>query len=131
MKVAISLGVVPSIMIKRPDGVYVYNPVSQNYTKTNATFSEISLEEQSHALLTNVSFIEVGNETINGNATTIIQYTTNGPGNSGTVKVWIWNEKGIPIKSEISMVKGSTTLMTKTEYVHFVFGDIPLSEFSV
>jgi len=131
MKVKMSDGISSLIMIKRPDGVYVYNSESNNYTKIDTSFSEPSLEELSNAFLLNISFRVVGNETINGNATTIIQYTTNESGILGTAQIWIWNEKGIPIKSQITVLMGKTTLTTKTEYVNFVFGDIPLSEFSV
>jgi len=130
-KVELLLGNTSAVFITRPDGFYVRNPGEHNFTKTTSHSSDQPLENQSAELLTNISFQVVGNETINGNATTVLQYTTNESGSPSTVKVWIWNDKGIPVKSQTTVFMGKTAFITVIMYEHFVFGDISLSEFSV
>jgi outer membrane lipoprotein-sorting protein len=130
MKVELLLGNTSAVYITRPDGTYVRNPGEHTFNKTTSHSSDQPLENQS-ALLSNISFQVVGNETINGNVTTILQYTTNESGSPTTMKVWIWDDKGIPVKSQSTVFMGKMPFITITMYEHFVFGEIPLSEFSV
>jgi outer membrane lipoprotein-sorting protein len=131
MKVNILLGNTSAVLIKRPDGVYERNPGEHKYNKSMSKFSEQPLENQSNALLSNISFSVVGNETINGNVATVLQYTKKEGESLDTTKVWIWNEKGIIVKSQTTTFMGKTAFVTDITNENFVFGDIPLSEFSV
>ena len=131
LKVNMSMGPSYKVFITRPNGTYVNISGPQKFIKTNIAFPETSLIAQSNALRSNITFRVVDNVTIDGNAATILQYTTNRSGGLTTTKVWIWNEKGIPLQTEITVVIGKRTFATKTINKNFVFGDIPLSEFSV
>jgi outer membrane lipoprotein-sorting protein len=131
MKVNMSMGPSYKIFITRPNGTYVNISGPQKFIKTDLAFPETSLIAQSDALRSNITFRVVGNVTIDGNAATVLQYTTNRSGDLITTKVWIWNEKGIPLQTEITVVMGKRTFASKTVNKNFVFGDIPLSEFSV
>ena len=133
MKLNITGGPEYSVFIKRPEGVYMSIPGTNKFTKTNSnsTFPEPSLIEQSNELLTNISYRIVDNETVDGHATTVLQYTVSKSGSSITTKEWIWNEKGIPLETQITIVLGTRTINTKIVNTNFVFGSIPLSEFDV
>jgi outer membrane lipoprotein-sorting protein len=131
MKVNITGGSNYTVFIKRPDGVYVNIHGTNKFTRINSTFPEPSLLEESNKLLTNISYRVVGNETIEGHAATILQYGEKQSGSSVTTKVWIWNDKGVPLETQITIVLGTETVITKTVNANFVFGSIPLSEFAV
>ena len=78
-----------------------------------------------------MTFRIAGNETIDRVATTVLQYSTSDLGGSTTTKVWIWNDKGIPIKTQITVLMGDMTFVTTKVMKNFDFNDISSSEFSV
>ena len=131
IKLNVTVGQGYSVFIKTPDGVYVNIPGTNKFSRINFTFPQPSLIEQSNELLTNISFTIVGNETIDGHAATILQYEVSQTGSSITTKVWIWNDKGIPLETQITRVLGTRTVFTKIVNTNFVFGIMPLSEFTV
>jgi outer membrane lipoprotein-sorting protein len=131
MKINASMGSVYQVFIKRPDGLYMEIPNSTKFIKINGSSPETSLMNQSNTLLTNITFHIVGNETIEGVATTILQYSPSQNGGSTTTKVWIWKDKGIPIKIQITVLIGGKTFVTTTVMKNFDFSDIPESEFSI
>lgn len=131
MKSNASLGSGYEVFIKRPDGIYTSNNETHKFIKINGSFNEKSLINQSDALLSNMTFRIVGNETIDGVATTVLQYSMNESGGSTTTKVWIWNDKGIPIKTQVTVHMGKMTFVTTMVMKNFDFSDIPISEFSV
>ena len=127
MKINASMGSISQVFIKRPEGMYMEITGTHKFTKIYGTFPEKSLMNQSNALLSNITFRIVGNETINGVATTVLQYSTSQSGSSTTTKVWIWNDKGIPIKTQVTVSMKKMIVVMK----NFDFSDIPISEFSV
>jgi len=131
MKINGSMGPVFQVFIKRPDGIYTEITGTHKFIKINGTFPEKSLINQSDVLLSNMTFRIVGNETIDGTTTTVLQYATSQSGGSTTTKVWIWNDKGIPIKTQVTVQMGEMTIVTTTVMKNFDFSDIPISEFSV
>ena len=131
MKINISADQGYSIFILRPDGVYHNTPGTNEFSRSNITFPEPSLIDQSTQLL-NMSYHIVGNETFEGHATTILQYSESNAGNSITTKEWIWNDKGIPLKTQITYLVGGQPMVSTTMVnTNFVFGPIPMSEFNV
>jgi outer membrane lipoprotein-sorting protein len=65
----------------------------------------------------------VGTETIDGKVCTVVQYTVEGQ----TVKMWLWQDHGLPIRVEATTAQG-TTLM---EYKNIQFVDIPDNMFTL
>lgn len=47
------------------------------------------------------------------------------------MKVWIWNETGLPLKIVSAVQTNGTTVSTTTEWKNFVFEDVPDSLFEV
>jgi PBP1b-binding outer membrane lipoprotein LpoB len=131
IKINASMGSVYQVFIKRPDGMYMEITGTHKFTKINGSFPETSLMNQSDTLLSNTTFRIVGNETFDGVATTVLQYSTSQSGGSTTTKVWIWNDKGISIKTQVTVLMGEMTFVTTTVMKNFDFSDIPISEFSV
>lgn len=119
-------------IIQHPEAVYLYNSLKDKYIITTGedmatTFTQKSLEELAKEIKESASLEVLESETINGKICTWIKrnYTVNEA--PITVKQCIWNERGIPLKSE------STILNTKTiiEYKNFIFEDIPNSTFEI
>jgi outer membrane lipoprotein-sorting protein len=82
-------------------------------------------------LLNNQTITILGTETINGNTTTVIQYTPSQAGNSTTMKMWIWNEKGVPLKARSITKNEETDVTMDYSYSNYSFEDIPDSTFSI
>jgi outer membrane lipoprotein-sorting protein len=119
------------IVIKRPEGIYRYDATENRYQLFPGTISQPSFGETTKDLLNNQTITTLGTETIDGKTATIIQYTPNQTGNSTTMKMWIWNEKGVPLKALLTVIKGDISLTTDYQYSMYSFSDIPDSTFSV
>ena len=123
-------------MIIHPDAVYLYDASQDKYVKMtreamSLQFTQKSFEELSKELRKNATLKELGSEVIQGKITTIIEYSITIEGTPILQKLWIWEEKGIPLKVETTSKIGGITLITKEEYKNFLFGDIPISVFKV
>lgn len=118
--------------IKRPEGLYRYDTTQQKYILVPLlALPEPSTQEVSNDLLNNQTLTTLGNETIDEKETIVIQYTSNQTGNY-SMKMWIWKEKGIPVKALKTMTKkeGTTTII-EYRYKNHSFLDIPASTFEV
>jgi outer membrane lipoprotein-sorting protein len=103
--------------------MYTYMPEQNMAMKTTLDSSMIpqgSTEDTGAIMDYNPTI--VGTESIDGKACTVI--TFNNPG-SGSVKEWIWNDKGFPLRMEIDSSEGKTII----EYSNIDFSDIPDSTF--
>ncbi|MFA5309337.1 MAG: DUF4412 domain-containing protein [Dehalococcoidales bacterium] len=65
-----------------------------------------------------------GTETIDGHVCAVVYYEQPG---AGSVKMWIWEEKGFPVKMETTTSSGTTTI----EFTNISFSDIPDSTFEL
>ena len=65
-----------------------------------------------------------GTETIDGKSCTVIEWTIPG---TGTMKEWIWTEKGFPVKIETVTAQGTTTI----GFTNIDFSNIPDSMFEL
>jgi len=123
---------IAQIIIKRPDGLYHYDNVSHTYQLDPQTIIfQPSTTEMVQNLLHNQTLTIVGTENISGKPTTIIQYHPNQGGNSTTVKIWIWNEKGVPLQEQYISNNEGTSITINSIYSNYSFEDIPESTFSV
>lgn len=120
-------------VIQRPEGTYTYNTQQQKYilTTTNVTNLQQSNKDIIKDLLNNQTITTLGTDTIDGKSATIIQYTPVQQGTPMTIKMWIWNEKGLPLKAQFSMTMLNTTLSMEYIYHNYSFAVIPDSTFSV
>jgi outer membrane lipoprotein-sorting protein len=119
-------------VIKRPQGIYRYDPMLDSYEfDPLIILPQRSTTDIIEDLLNNQTITILGTETIDGKTATVIQYTPSQVGNSTTMKIWIWNEKGVPLKALITQTNEETTITMDYEYSNYSFADISDSTFSV
>ncbi len=126
-------GGITQTTIMRPEGVYIYNSSNGTYVKTS---SETPLSQQNFndflkQVKENKNYQVIGKETINGKTSTILSYTNTSMGMNVDTKMWIWNEKGLPLKMEMTMTFGSAVSTTTILMDNFSFADIPDSTFNI
>ena len=119
-------------VIKRPEGIYRNDTTLNTYQLDPLmVIPQLSTADMVNDLQNNQTLTILGIETIDGMTATVIQYTPSQVGNSTTMKMWIWNEKGVPLKALSTQTSEETTIMMEYEYSNYSFSDIPDSTFSV
>ena len=123
-------------IIQRPEGTYMYDTTQGKYVLTTDETSFVSSlqyfnPEMIKQYLNNQSGTNFETETIDGKKATIIQYTPAQGENQMTVKIWIWNEKGVPLKAYFTMTMEQTTMTMDFNFNNYSFSDIPDSTFNV
>jgi outer membrane lipoprotein-sorting protein len=126
-------GAITQTMITRPDGVYTYNQSNGTYIKmSNANpLSPTNFNDFLNQVKKNKDYQVLGKETINGKTSTIISYTNTSMGMTFNTKMWIWNEKGLPLKIEMTTPYGSLIATITMVFNNFSFVEIPDSTFNV
>jgi len=123
-------------VIQRPEGTYNYDNQKGEYvlTEENETFVT-SLQyfdnEMIKKYMNNQTQTNFETETIDGKKATIIQYTPINDSYPMAIKIWIWNEKGVPLKATFNMSLGEITMLMDFKFIDYSFSDIPDSTFSV
>lgn len=123
-------------LIRRPDAIYVSSYtglyVKTTLDKTNPDESSF-LTEFTQKLRENSTLKEIGVETIDGkNARIIEYYTIDDIGLKIQNKLWLWEEKGMPLRlEERRQNNNDANLIAKIEYSKFIFEDIPDNIFEV
>jgi len=119
-------------VMKLPEGIYRYDATLNTYELDPLiVIPQLSTADVVEDLLNNQTITILGTETIDGKTATVIQYTPSQARNSTTIKMWIWNEKGVPLKAR-SITKNEETVITMDyTYSNYSFSDIPDSIFSV
>jgi negative regulator of sigma E activity len=117
--------------ILRPEGVYLYN-ATQNTSEpyTGIFIPQLSIAETVKDLLENQTLTTLGTETIAGMTATVIQYTPS-QRNSTIGKIWIWDEKGVPLQAQYITNNEYTSVTMDYTYSNYSFADIPESTFNV
>jgi len=119
-------------VIKRPEGIYRNDTTLNTYQLDPLmVIPQLSTADMVNDLQNNQTLTILGIETIDGMTATVIQYTPSQVGNSTTMKMWIWNEKGVPLKALSTQTSEETTIMMEYEYSNYSFSDIPDSTFNV
>jgi len=124
-------------IIQRPEGTYTYDTAQGKYVLTTndvpsfASSLQYFNPEMIKKYLNNQSVTNFETDTIEGKKATIIQYTPTQGENQMTVKIWIWNEKGVPLKAYFTMVMEEYTMTMDFNFNNYSFADIPDSTFSV
>jgi len=105
--------------------MYMYYPeqnMAMEMVVDEGTMPESPLEDSSEILENNPNI--TGTETIDGKDCVVVTYEVPGEGN---MKMWIWKEKGFPIKMEMVTSQGTTTI----EFSNIDLSDIPDSAFKL
>jgi outer membrane lipoprotein-sorting protein len=119
-------------VIKRPEGIYRYDATLNTYELDPLiVIPQLSTADVVQDLLNNQTITTLGTETTAGKTATVIQYTPSQAGNSTTVKIWIWNEKGVPLKALYITKNEEITVTMDYTYSNYSFADIAESTFSV
>lgn len=124
-------------VIQRPDGTYVYDTTQGKYVLTAEVPSYVTALQYFDSgmmkdLLNNQSFTEFKSEFIDGKKATVLEYTLPLQGESlMTIKLWIWNEKGVPLKAYMDMTMEEMTMTMDFVFGNYSFSDIPDSIFDV
>lgn len=123
-------------VIQRPEGTYLYDIVQGNYVLTTdipsfTTSLQYLDSSMIKNLLTNQSFIQFETETIDGKLATAFEYTIALSGMNMTTKIWIWNEKGLPLKADMDMTMEEMTMTMDFIFSNYSFADISDSTFNV
>ncbi|MBN1860887.1 MAG: hypothetical protein JW840_05440 [Candidatus Thermoplasmatota archaeon] len=119
-------------IIKRPEGFYRYDEVLQSYVYDGQVMiPQPSLLEISQDLLANQSLTIRGTEDILGKTATVIEYTPVHMGNDTIITLWVWNEKGVPLKAEHTTSNEEFTVTMEYIYSNYSFEEIPQSIFAV
>ena len=123
-------------IIQRPEGTYMYDTTQGKYVlTTNETSFVTSLQyfnpEMIKKYLNNQNLTHFETDTIDGKKTIIIQYIPAQGENQMTVKIWIWNEKGVPLKAYFTMAMKEYTMTMDFNFNNYSFSDIPANTFSV
>jgi outer membrane lipoprotein-sorting protein len=123
----LSVSGVNTIILMDMDAGVMYNylpdqNIAYKMTLDQGTTSQNAVEDPNTILQYNPQVI--GTETIDGKLCTIISYDIPG---TGTMKEWIWTEKGFPLKIETTTSQGTTTI----EISNIDFSNIPDSTFSL
>ncbi len=129
-------GITMSVVV-RPDGVFQHSSLTDEFIQSALPSSDAvesqTIESISGSLEKDVGLRVMGTEVIEGVTTTVVSSSVTEDDVVIHTKTWIWNDKGIPIKSEaVSQATGDSIMFVNvTEYKNFVFGDIPDSIFEI
>jgi hypothetical protein len=119
-------------IVQRPEGLYLYDPTLQAYQlNTMVTMPQPSTQIMVNDLLNNQTLTIIGTENISGKPTTIIQYSPNQESNSTTIQLWIWNEKGVPLKEQYISNSEGISVTIDSIYSNYSIDDILDSTFTV
>jgi outer membrane lipoprotein-sorting protein len=137
-QVSMTMSGITSIVtvIHRPDGNYTYDTTKGVYMLTpNVSSFASSLQYFNSKMLkdylNNQTMTNLQTETIDGKLATILEYTPLQAENHMTVKLWIWNEKGLPLKALMSMTMEQMTMNMSFMFKNYSFAALPDSTFSV
>jgi outer membrane lipoprotein-sorting protein len=120
--------------IKSPNGTYQYDAEENRYRNDydpKVTLPYRTISEIADDLLNNQMLTSLGTETVDGKTTTVLQYSSDESGNTTTMKMWIWNDYGVPVKATETRMRNEMTLTWEYSYHSYTFTDIPDSTFDI
>ncbi len=124
-------------VIHRPDGNYTFDAAQGKYVRSpnGSTSFASSLQyfdsKMIRDYLNNQTTSNLKTETIDGKLATVFEYTPQAGMTNMSVKVWIWNEKGLPLKAQVNMTMQQMTMSMSFLFRNYSFAAIPDSTFSV
>jgi hypothetical protein len=124
-------------VIYRPEGIYMYNEESGQYELViEDTFNMLSFiqyfdSDLIKTYLQNQTVKDFETEIIDGKTATIIEYTPSVDTDLIMVKVWIWNEHGLPLKAIIDMDLKDFSMSIEVLFSNYSFSPISDEVFSI
>ena len=123
-------------VIHRPDGNYTYDTNQGKYVVTTETTSfaanlEYLDSDMIKKYLDNQTITNLQTEIIDGKQASIIEYNLPQEMNEITIKIWIWNENGLPLRAYMNMILEETTMTMDLTFTNYSFSEIPDSTFNV
>ena len=125
------------VVIQRPDGTFVYDAEQGKYVISSDDISSVttSLEYFDNDMIldyiSNITSSEYEIETIDGKEAFVIEYSPSVMDSSIHIKMWIWIEKGVPLKGILDMNMEQITMSMELTYNNYSFSEIPDSVFSL
>jgi hypothetical protein len=124
------------VVIHRPEGNYTYDATQGKYVLTpDATSFATSMQyfdnEMLRSLLDNQTLMDFETVTMDGKQATAFDYSISIQGVNVTVKMWIWNERGVPLKAYVDMDLKEMAMTLDLTFSNYSFTEIPDSTFSV
>jgi hypothetical protein len=126
----------PITLIHRPEGIYLYDTEKGKYILTmDVSMFSTSLQyfdtEQIKNYLNTQTSNDFNTEIIDGKKATVMQFIPLQGENHMTIQMWIWNEKGVPLKANIEMTMEDMIMTMNFNFSNYSFSDIPNSTFNV
>ena len=124
-------------VIHRPEGIYKYDTQLNDYRIATDEFTSVATtlqyfdSEMIKNYLNNQSLNDFETEIIDGKKTTIIEYNPSKDENQMDIKIWIWNEKGVPLKANIDMAFKDATMSMNFLFSNYSFSDISDDIYSI
>ncbi len=123
-------------VIQRPEGTYNYDNEKGKYVLSDLNESFVtSLQyfdnEMIKKYINNQTQTNYETELIDGKKASIIQYNPINDSYPMAIKIWIWNEKGVPLKATFDMNLEEITMLMEFKFNNYSFLDIPDNTFNV
>ncbi|GEM_PF-2014094 len=144
MRIEVKIGkLATTTTITRLDASYSYDPQgtlsdrSKKYSKLPSKnfftiqFVEKSLEELGGKIKANSTLKGLGETTVGGKETVVVEYTEDIEGGSVINRLWLWEEKGLPLKEDIIIKSQLYNTFVSVENRNFIFGPISDVQFGV
>ncbi len=117
-------GKVITIMDETENVLYIYNPQENSATKMDMSLSAEDEQLDPEEFMNDLdNYVYIGRDTIDGKRCQVYEAKEG----DTTVKMWIWEQHGFPLRMEISDEYGTTV----AEFRNISFGNIPDSMFEI
>ncbi len=115
--------------ISTPNGTYMYNIMTHTWDNSPIPIPNI-VGNCTNQMLT-AHLTQVGTDVIDGKQTTIVQYQTGTHVTNTTVRAWLWNDNGLPLKIESTPAIFGPNMTTTVLLTNISFDDIPDDVFAL
>ncbi len=124
MRIEMTEGGMATIILMDLDAKTMYSYIPDQNMAIKMTFNPTTKSAADEAQsISSYNPTIVGTETIDGKICTIVQYSVS----EQSVKMWLWQDRGLPIRVEATTAQGTTVM----EYKNIQFSDIADSMFEL
>ncbi len=124
MRIEMSTQEITTVLLTDQDTktMYSYMPAQNIAMKVNYDQVQKSAAQEAGSIA-DYNPKNLGTESIDGKACLVVEYSAE----QATTKMWIWKDRGLPVKEEITSTEGKTII----DYKNYDFSDIPDSMFEL
>jgi len=116
-------------IISRPNGTFSYEPMTHTWTLTTQAQPKSATNYTLEMLAAHLT--QTGTETLDGKQTTIVEYTQVINKTNAQMRIWLWDDNGLPIKIVTTTTVLNQTVSTTTLMTDISFDDIQDSVFDL